>query len=125
MNSGKVNALKGILPEKIKNGEKVLIFSQFTKMLDILEMVMGTLGIKYLRLDGETKVMERQSMIDEFNQDESISVFLLSTKAGGFGINLTSANVVILYDLDFNPQNDRQAEDRAHRKFMNWMANEC
>ncbi|ORE14519.1 helicase of the snf2 rad54 family [Rhizopus microsporus] len=115
MNSGKITKLKEILQDKIKNKEKVLIFSQFTKMLNILELVMQTLDIKYRRLDGETKVMERQEVIDEFNQDESIPVFLLSTKAGGFGINLTSANVVILYDLDFNPQNDKQAEDRAHR----------
>jgi SWI/SNF-related matrix-associated actin-dependent regulator 1 of chromatin subfamily A len=115
MNSGKITKLKEILQDKIKNKEKVLIFSQFTRMLNILELVMQTLDIKYRRLDGETKVMERQEVIDEFNQDESIPVFLLSTKAGGFGINLTSANIVILYDLDFNPQNDKQAEDRAHR----------
>ncbi|PHZ12877.1 putative DNA repair and recombination protein RAD54B [Rhizopus microsporus ATCC 52813] len=115
MNSGKITKLKEILQDKIKNKEKILIFSQFTRMLNILELVMQTLDIKYRRLDGETKVMERQEVIDEFNQDESIPVFLLSTKAGGFGINLTSANIVILYDLDFNPQNDKQAEDRAHR----------
>ncbi|KAG1469884.1 hypothetical protein G6F56_003000 [Rhizopus delemar] len=115
MDSGKVNALKEILSEKIAKGEKMLLFSQFTSMLDILELVMATLDIKFLRLDGETKVLERQAMIDEFNEDESIPIFLLSTKAGGFGINLTSANVVILYDLDFNPHNDKQAEDRAHR----------
>ncbi|KAI9265925.1 SNF2 family N-terminal domain-containing protein [Sporodiniella umbellata] len=115
MDSGKIKVLEEVLPERIAKGEKVLIFSQFTSMLDILEMVMGTLNIEFLRLDGETKVMERQAMIDKFNQEESIPVFLLSTKAGGFGINLTSANVVVLYDLDFNPQNDKQAEDRAHR----------
>ncbi|KAI8352107.1 SNF2 family N-terminal domain-containing protein [Blakeslea trispora] len=115
MDSGKVDQLKVLLPKFKKEGNKVLIFSQFTKMLDILELVMKTLGVSFLRLDGETKVMERQNLIDEFNENQDIQVFLLSTKAGGFGINLTSANIVILYDLDFNPQNDKQAEDRAHR----------
>ncbi|KAI8340989.1 SNF2 family DNA-dependent ATPase [Choanephora cucurbitarum] len=115
MDSGKIDQLKMLLPKFKREGNKVLIFSQFTKMLDILELVMVTLGVSFLRLDGETKVMERQNLIDEFNENQDIEVFLLSTKAGGFGINLTSANIVILYDLDFNPQNDRQAEDRAHR----------
>lgn len=115
MDSGKIDKLKTVLSECHAKKEKVLIFSQFTRMLDILEMVMATLDVSYVRLDGETKVLERQGVIDDFNDSEDIGVFLLSTKAGGFGINLTSANVVVLYDLDFNPQNDRQAEDRAHR----------
>lgn len=93
----------------------MLLFSQFTMMLDILEAVLETMGIQYLRLDGQSKVEDRQPLIDAFNDDPNVTVFLLSTKAGGFGINLTSANVVILYDLDFNPHNDKQAEDRAHR----------
>ncbi|KAI8878587.1 hypothetical protein K501DRAFT_228178 [Backusella circina FSU 941] len=113
MDSGKVKKLCELL-KKYKNN-KVLIFSQFTKMLDILEVVMKQVDTPYLRLDGETKVMERQALIDQFNEDKDIPVFLLSTKAGGFGINLTSANIVILFDMDFNPQNDKQAEDRAHR----------
>lgn len=72
-------------------GSKILLFSQFTRLLDILELVMDTLGYKYLRLDGETKMADRQVLIDQFNEDDTIDVFLLSTKAGGFGINLTSA----------------------------------
>ncbi|ORZ18553.1 SNF2 family N-terminal domain-domain-containing protein [Absidia repens] len=115
MDAGKVQHLKQLLPRMKQNGSKVLLFSQFTSMLDILEPVMKTLGLSFLRLDGSTKVGERQNIIDQFNQDESLDVFLLSTKAGGFGINLTSANVVVMYDMDFNPQNDKQAEDRAHR----------
>ncbi|KAI8637818.1 SNF2 family N-terminal domain-containing protein [Parasitella parasitica] len=115
MDSGKVEKLKELLPKYKKKGNKVLIFSQFTKMLDILELVLETIGATFLRLDGETKVMDRQSTIDDFNENADIDVFLLSTKAGGFGINLTSSNVVIMYDIDFNPQNDKQAEDRAHR----------
>lgn len=91
MDSGKIEKLKEILPACKARKEKVLIFSQFTRMLDILELVMSTLNVTYVRLDGETKVMERQQLIDEFNTNESIQVFLLSTKAGGFGINLTAA----------------------------------
>ncbi|KAI9491570.1 SNF2 family N-terminal domain-containing protein [Zychaea mexicana] len=115
MDSGKVEKLKELLPAMKAKEQKVLLFSQFTSLLDIIELVMDTLNIKYLRLDGETKPAERQERIDQFNEDKDIDVFLLSTKAGGFGINLTSANIVVLYDTDFNPQNDRQAEDRAHR----------
>jgi SWI/SNF-related matrix-associated actin-dependent regulator 1 of chromatin subfamily A len=84
-------------------------------MLDVLENVFKIMNIKFLRLDGSTKQNVRQTLIDEYNNDETITVFLLSTKACGLGINLTSANVVILYDIDFNPHNDIQAEDRAHR----------
>jgi SWI/SNF-related matrix-associated actin-dependent regulator 1 of chromatin subfamily A len=91
MDSGKIGKLRTLLPQFKKQGNKVLIFSQFTKVLDILELAMNTMGTSFVRLDGETKVMERQAMIDEFNESEDIDVFLLSTKAGGFGINLTSA----------------------------------
>ena len=70
---------------------------------------------RYLRLDGQTPVQERQYLIDEFNRDPDIFIFILSTRAGGLGINLTAANTVILHDLDFNPYNDKQAEDRCHR----------
>lgn len=91
MDSGKIEKLKLILPECKAKKEKVLIFSQFTRMLDILELVMSTLNVSFVRLDGETKVMERQNLIDDFNENQDIDVFLLSTKAGGFGINLTSA----------------------------------
>ena len=70
---------------------------------------------RYNRLDGSTPVQERQTLIDQFNEDPDIFVFVLSTRAGGLGINLTAANTVILHDLDFNPYNDKQAEDRCHR----------
>ncbi|KAF9331829.1 hypothetical protein BG006_005291 [Podila minutissima] len=116
MDAGKVQELERLLPTLIKKDKsRILIFSQFTMMLTILESVLQTMKIKYLRMDGQTKVDERQPMIDSFNDDTSYKVFILSTKAGGFGINLTGANVVIMYDQDFNPQNDKQAEDRAHR----------
>jgi SWI/SNF-related matrix-associated actin-dependent regulator of chromatin subfamily A containing DEAD/H box 1 len=115
MESGKVQYLKQVLPEMRKKGDKILLFSQFVIVLDILELVMDTLGMKFLRLDGSTPGNERMDLIDEYNNNPEVTVFLLSTKACGLGINLTSANVVILYDIDFNPHNDNQAEDRAHR----------
>ncbi|KAI1321056.1 hypothetical protein EDD11_008637 [Mortierella claussenii] len=116
MHAGKVQELERLLPQIIhKEKSRVLIFSQFTMVLDILESILKTMDFKYLRMDGQTKVEERQPLIDSFNEDDSHKIFLLSTKAGGFGINLTGANVVIMYDLDFNPHNDKQAEDRAHR----------
>ena len=80
-----------------------------------MEQYLRIRGFKYLRLDGQTPVQDRQPLIDNFNKDDSIFIFILSTKAGGLGINLTSANTVILHDLDFNPYNDKQAEDRCHR----------
>ena len=83
--------------------------------LDILGVFLESLGIDFFRLDGQTKITERQNLIDRFNNDHAVSVFLLSTRAGGMGINLTSADTCILHDLDFNPFNDLQAEDRCHR----------
>lgn len=113
--SGKVQKTVEIVNKIIKEGNRVLIFSLFTQMLDILETVLSYEKIKFLRLDGSTTVETRQDIIDQFYDDETIPVFLLSTKAGGFGINLVVANNVIMYDQSFNPHDDRQAEDRAHR----------
>ncbi|KAJ1918167.1 DNA-dependent ATPase fun30 [Coemansia sp. S17] len=116
LDSAKVLKLRTIVDECIAKGEKLLLFSQFTSLLNILEVVFRMWNIEYCRLDGSTKVDERQAMIDEFNRDGNrLPVFLLSTKAGGFGINLTSANVVVIYDSGNNPSEERQAEDRAHR----------
>ncbi len=92
-----------------------MIFSQFVIMLDIVEEFLKIKKYKYFRLDGSTAISERQDMIDAYNNDREIFIFLLSTKAGGVGINLTAANVVVLHDIDFNPFNDKQAEDRCHR----------
>lgn len=116
MESGKITKLKDILKDVIDvKKEKILIFSLFTQVLDILEMVLSTLGYKFLRLDGSTQVNERQSLIDRFYEDSTIPVFILSTKAGGFGINLVCANNVVIFDQSFNPHDDRQAADRSHR----------
>merc|ERR1719201_79261 len=113
--SGKFQLLDDILPQMRGKGDRVLIFSQFTMLLDVLERYLKIRSHKYLRLDGQTPVQERQELIDKFNRDEQIFIFILSTRAGGLGINLTAANTVILHDLDFNPYNDKQAEDRCHR----------
>jgi len=83
--------------------------------MNILEYVLETLGIRFFRLDGQTRIDERQDMIDQFYEDPEITVFLLSTKAGGAGINLACANKVVIFDSSFNPQDDIQAENRAHR----------
>ncbi|RKO99806.1 hypothetical protein CXG81DRAFT_14009 [Caulochytrium protostelioides] len=115
MDAGKVQRLASLLTELKAGQHRVLIFSQFVMVLDILESVLRTEKHLFVRMDGSTPVVERQSMIDRFNNEPDLFVFLLSTKAGGFGINLTSSDTVILFDLDFNPHNDKQAEDRAHR----------
>lgn len=83
-------------------------------MMDIIEVLLNDLQLNFLRLDGTTPVKERQEMIDKFESDPTINIFILSTKAGGLGINLVAADTVIMHDLDFNPENDRQAEVRIN-----------
>jgi chromodomain-helicase-DNA-binding protein 7 len=114
--SGKMVLLDKLLPKLKADGKKVLIFSQFTQMLNILEEYLHFRAYRIERLDGSVRAMERQASIDRFNNLEQLrDVFLLSTRAGGLGINLTSAQVVIIFDSDWNPQNDVQATARAHR----------
>ncbi|GJN26719.1 hypothetical protein PR202_gb14674 [Eleusine coracana subsp. coracana] len=108
-------ALVELLPSLANGGHRVLIFSQWTTMLDILEWTLEVIGVTYRRLDGGTPVIERQTIVDTFNNDRSIFACLLSTRAGGQGLNLIGADTVIIHDMDFNPQMDRQAEDRCHR----------
>ncbi|XP_023250777.1 SWI/SNF-related matrix-associated actin-dependent regulator of chromatin subfamily A containing DEAD/H box 1 [Seriola lalandi dorsalis] len=115
LDSGKFHYLTELLESLRNKGDRVVLFSQFTMMLDIVEVLMKHLKYRYVRLDGSTPIADRIVLIDEFNTDPDIFVFLLSTRAGGLGINLTSANVVILHDIDCNPYNDKQAEDRCHR----------
>lgn len=115
MDSGKVEAMVKLVKKYKENGDRVLLFSQFSLVLDIIEAVLNTSRIHFTRIDGSTKIDERQSLIDDFRDDESITVFLLTTKAGGTGINLMYANKVIIFDGSFNPQDDKQAENRAHR----------
>uniref|UniRef100_A0A1A9W5A9 SWI/SNF-related matrix-associated actin-dependent regulator of chromatin subfamily A containing DEAD/H box 1 homolog n=1 Tax=Glossina brevipalpis TaxID=37001 RepID=A0A1A9W5A9_9MUSC len=113
--SGKFQFLDALLPKLKAEGHRVLIFSQFTMMLDVVEKYLDIRKHGYCRLDGSTAVEERQDMINDFNTDSGIFIFLLSTKAGGVGINLTAADTCIIHDIDFNPYNDKQAEDRCHR----------
>lgn len=115
MASAKSQALAKLLPSLKEGGHRVLIFSQWTSMLDILEWTLDVIGVTYRRLDGSTHVTERQTIVDTFNNDATIFACLLSTRAGGQGLNLIGADTVIIHDLDFNPQIDRQAEDRCHR----------
>ncbi|KAL3272354.1 hypothetical protein HHI36_013833 [Cryptolaemus montrouzieri] len=113
--SGKFLFLDKLLTELKHGGHRVLIFSQYVIMLNILEEYMRLRKHRFLRLDGSTAVNLRQDLINEFNENKDIYVFLLSTKAGGLGINLTAADTVVIHDIDFNPYNDKQAEDRCHR----------
>lgn len=108
--SAKFSRLQALLPKLIADGHRVLIFSVWTSCLDLLGCLLEHLGLKYLRMDGSCPANERQALIDQYNQDSSISIFLLSTKACGLGINLTAADTCIIHDLDFNPFNDLQAE---------------
>ncbi|KEF57841.1 uncharacterized protein A1O9_05762 [Exophiala aquamarina CBS 119918] len=114
--SGKILLLDTLLPRLFKLGHKVLIFSQFKTTLDILETYAVELrGWKACRIDGSVAQEDRYTQITNFNVDKSYNVFFLSTRAGGQGINLTAADTVILFDSDWNPQQDLQAMDRAHR----------
>ena len=114
--SGKMQVVKALLEIWKRDGHKTLLFAQHRIMLDILEkFIRGFSGFRYKRMDGNTSIRDRQDMVDEFNQDPELHVFLLTTKVGGLGVNLTGANRVIIYDPDWNPSTDVQARERAWR----------
>jgi ATP-dependent DNA helicase len=117
--SGKMLLLDSLLPELLRRGHKVLIFSQFTTTLDLLGQYLNLRSWSHARIDGSVAQTDRQSQIRSFNASsntkKATNVFLLSTRAGGQGINLAAADTVILFDSDWNPQQDLQAMDRAHR----------
>ena len=115
--SGKMLLLDRLLPELLEKGHKVLIFSQFKTQLDLLETYCSELrGWPVCRIDGSVAQSDRQDQILSFNEkDSDANIFLLSTRAGGQGINLAAADTVLLFDSDWNPQQDLQAQDRAHR----------
>lgn len=113
--SAKFIRLRSLIPELLAKGHRILIFSAWTSCLDLLGCLLETLDVGFLRMDGSTPVRDRQDLVDRYQNDPSIPVFLLSTKACGLGITLTAADVCIIHDLDFNPFNDLQAQDRAHR----------
>ncbi|KAI5478760.1 helicase SWR1 [Pseudohyphozyma bogoriensis] len=112
---GKLQKLDELLRECKAGGHRVLIFTQMTKVLDILEMFLSFHGHRYLRLDGATKIEQRQILTERFNSNDKILCFISSTRSGGLGINLQGADTVIFYDSDWNPALDRQCQDRAHR----------
>ena len=114
--SGKMQVVKALLEIWKRDGHKTLLFAQHRIMLDILEkFIRGFGGFRYRRMDGNTSIRDRQDMVDEFNRDPDLHVFLLTTKVGGLGVNLTGANRVIIYDPDWNPSTDVQARERAWR----------
>ncbi|KAJ3678064.1 hypothetical protein LUZ60_001867 [Juncus effusus] len=114
--SGKLQFLEKLLPKLKERGNRVIIFSQTTKMLDILEDFLSFLNFSYFRIDGQTSLSVRQQNMKEYNSNESDTfIFLMSTRAGGLGIDLPGADRVIIYDPDFNPFADLQAQSRAHR----------
>ena len=113
--SGKINALMELLDNYIEGNKKILVFSQFTSALKNIEKNLEENGISYIYLDGSIGSKERVELVKKFNEEPSINVFLISLKAGGVGLNLTSASVVIHFDPWWNPAIENQATDRAHR----------
>ena len=115
-NCGKMVVLDKLLKRLLPAGHRVLLFVTMTRMLDIFEDYCHLRKYEYCRLDGSTSTNEREAMMEDFNRPGSPKgIFMLSTRAGGLGINLFTADTVILYDSDWNPQMDLQAMDRAHR----------
>ena len=113
--SGKLIKLAELLKKLYLNKSKALIFTQMTRMLDILEIFLNIHVFTYVRLDGSTKVELRQQIVDKFNNDKKVFCFISSTRSGGIGLNLTGADSIIFYDTDWNPAMDKQAQDRCHR----------
>ncbi|KAH9331633.1 hypothetical protein KI387_003741, partial [Taxus chinensis] len=112
---GKLQELAILLRRLKSEGHRALIFTQMTKMLDVLEAFINLYGYTYVRLDGSTQPEERQILMQRFNTNPKIFLFILSTRSGGVGINLVGADTVIFYDSDWNPAMDQQAQDRCHR----------
>lgn len=112
---GKFKLLKILLSKLRTEGHKVILFTQMSRMLDVIEAFANLCGFTYVRLDGSTKVTDRQYIVDRFNRDKKLFLFISSTRAGGVGINLTGADTVVFFDSDWNPAMDKQAMDRCHR----------
>ncbi|XP_044229225.1 DNA excision repair protein ERCC-6 [Thunnus albacares] len=113
--SGKLMVVESLLRLWFKQGHRVLLFTQSRQMLDILEVFVRENNYTYLKMDGTTTIASRQPLIARYNEEKSIFIFLLTTKVGGLGVNLTGANRVIIYDPDWNPSTDTQARERAWR----------
>ncbi|XP_078070533.1 DNA excision repair protein ERCC-6-like 2 isoform X2 [Mustelus asterias] len=113
--SGKMKVLQRLLDHCRRNQEKILLFSLSTKLLDVLERYCMATGLDYRRLDGKTKTEERVKIVKEFNSTRDINICLVSTMAGGLGLNFVGANIVVMFDPTWNPANDLQAIDRVYR----------
>ena len=113
--SAKTDACLEIIKEYTEENNKILVFSQFTSVLKNLAKKLDKKKLKYYYLDGSTKAMDRINLVNDFNNNDEVKVFLISLKAGGTGLNLTSANTVIHFDPWWNPSVENQASDRAHR----------
>ncbi|NLZ60554.1 MAG: SWF/SNF helicase family protein, partial [Lentisphaerae bacterium] len=113
--SGKLALLLEKLQELNESGHSVLVFSQFTRMLDLIARRLSQAGLPYWQITGETPLPRRSELVQEFNRSEQAGVFLLSLKAAGTGLTLTKADYVFLYDPWWNPAVENQAIDRAHR----------
>eukprot|EP00045_Choanoeca_perplexa_P018934 m.293609 g.293609 ORF g.293609 m.293609 type:complete len:1204 (+) comp26561_c0_seq1:142-3753(+) len=114
--AGKLELLERMIPKLRRFGHRILLFSQFTTLLNILEDYFRYRGIRYCRMDGSTSADDRGELLRQYNEkDSELEVFILSTRAGGLGLNLQSADTVIIFDSDWNPHQDLQAQDRAHR----------
>lgn len=115
LESAKLKQLDRMLVELKKGGHKCLIYFQMTKMMDLMEEYLTYRQYNYIRLDGSSKLSDRRDLVNDWQTDPDLFIFILSTRAGGLGINLTAADTVIFYDSDWNPTIDSQAMDRAHR----------
>ena len=113
--SAKIETCLEIVKERIEENNKILVFSQFTSVLKNLGKKLSKKGISYYYLDGSTKAMDRTNLVNDFNNNDEVKVFLISLKAGGTGLNLTSANTVVHLDPWWNSSVENQASDRAHR----------
>lgn len=113
--TGKLQTLAVLLRKLKAGGHRVLIFTQMTRVLDVLEAFLSLHGHTYLRLDGATRVERRQALVERFNADARVFAFILSTRSGGVGLNLTGADAVVFYDSDWNPTMDAQVRNRALR----------
>ena len=113
--SGKMRVVRELLLAWGAQGHRVLVFSQTRQTLDLLEQLALETGSTYLRMDGSTSVAQRSKLVRLFNEDASVFLFLLTTRVGGLGLNLTGADRVIIFDPDWNPSTDIQARERAWR----------
>ena len=112
---GKLQELAELLRKLKRGGHRAILFTQMSKMLDVMEEFINLHGYTYLRLDGTTSPEQRQILMTRYNTNPKIFLFISSTRSGGVGVNLTGADTVVFYDSDWNPSMDAQAQDRCHR----------